>query len=73
MVKYAVQVGWEVCSVGRYIGVSSADSVVSSSGGVDVDVQLRVVGVGKVSAVEVCLDVSILICWTREVVGEASR
>ena len=73
MVKGTIEVGGEVSSVGRNIGVTSANSIVDPSSRVGVDIQLRIVGVGQVSAMEVCFNVAILVRGAREVVRESSR
>lgn len=70
MVKSAIQIGREMRSVSRYVGVCAPDSVVDTSRGVQIHIQLRVVGVRQVRTMEIRLDMAILISWAGEVVGE---
>lgn len=61
-----------MCAIGGNIRVSAADTVVQTCGSVDIDVELRIIGIGEVGAVEVGLDMAVLISGAREVVGEAA-
>jgi len=53
-----IDVSWEKRSVGGDIWVSTSDSVVETGGSVDINVELGVVWVGKMSTVEIVLNVA---------------
>jgi len=61
-----------VSAVGRNIWICPSDSVVNTSGGVEVYIQLRVVWVGQVRSMEVRLDMTILVGGAMEVIREST-
>ena len=70
MVEGTIHVSGKISSVGRNIREPSANSVVDTSRGVDIYIQLGVIWVGQVRTMEVRLDMAILIRGAREVVRE---
>lgn len=73
VVQRSIGVSREQGTIGRHIGISTANTVVETLGLVKVDFELGIVGVSQLGLLEVLLHGFPLVQRLREVVGEAAR